>query len=55
MPSVEQLDDLAAVRIVGFDGVNPLDRIATPGACGANKLVAPAQGHASRCFSQPAT
>jgi hypothetical protein len=29
MPSVEQLDDLTAVRIVGFDGVNPLDRIAT--------------------------
>jgi hypothetical protein len=30
MPSVEQLDDLTAVRIVGFDGVNPLDRIAPP-------------------------
>src|SRR4030081_3862170 len=29
MPSVEQLDDLTAVRIVGFDDVNPLDRIAT--------------------------
>src|SRR5206468_4120512 len=29
VPSVEQLDDLTAVRIVGFDGVNPLDRIAT--------------------------
>jgi hypothetical protein len=29
MPSVELLDDLTAVRIVGFDGVNPLDRIAT--------------------------
>jgi hypothetical protein len=29
MPSVEKLDDLTAVRIVGFDGVNPLDRIAT--------------------------
>jgi hypothetical protein len=30
MPSVEKLDDLTGVRIVGFDGVNPLDRIATP-------------------------
>jgi hypothetical protein len=29
MPSVEQLDDLTAVRIVGLDGVNPLDRIAS--------------------------
>jgi hypothetical protein len=29
MPSVEELDDLTAVRIVAFDGVNPLDRIAT--------------------------
>jgi hypothetical protein len=29
MPSVEQLDDQTAVRIVGFDGVNPLDRITT--------------------------
>jgi hypothetical protein len=28
MPSVEQLDDLTAVRIVGFDSVNPLDGIA---------------------------
>jgi hypothetical protein len=29
MPSVEQLDDLTAVRIVGLDGVNPHYRIAT--------------------------
>jgi hypothetical protein len=27
LPSVKKLDDLTAVRIVGFDGVNPLDRM----------------------------
>jgi hypothetical protein len=34
MPSVERLDDLTTVRIIGFDGVNPLGRIATPSAGG---------------------
>jgi hypothetical protein len=29
MPSAKELDDLTAVRIVGFDGVNPHYRIAT--------------------------
>ena len=34
MPNVEQLENLTAVRIVGFDGVNPPDRMLQPSARG---------------------